>query len=37
MRECILNEIAQRIGNGGSIAGDQDRMIGACQRDRPAV
>ena len=36
MRECILNEIAQRIGNSGSIAGDQDRMIGAGQRDRPA-
>ena len=36
MRECILNEIAQRIGNSGSIAGDQDRMIGAGQRDSPA-
>ena len=36
VRERILNEIAQRIGYCGSIAGDQDRMIGAGQRDRPA-
>src|SRR6516225_6151797 len=36
MREGILNEIAQCIGNRGSVAGDHDRMIGAGQRDRPA-
>ena len=28
VREGILNEIAQRIGNCGGVASDQDRMIG---------
>src|SRR5215469_13416689 len=37
MREGVLNEIAQRIGNCGGVASDQDRMIGAGQRDRSAV
>src|SRR5262244_3668692 len=37
MREGILNKIAQRIGNCGGVASDQDRVIGAGQRDRPAV
>src|SRR5215475_3079720 len=37
MREGILNEIAQRIGNCGGVAGDQDRVIGAGQRHRPAL
>ena len=32
MREGILNEIAQCIGNCGSVAGDYDRIIGAGQR-----
>ena len=36
MRECILNEIAQRIGNSSRIAGDQNRMIDTSQRDSPA-
>ena len=36
MREGILNEIAQGVGNRGRIASDQDRLIGAGQRDRPA-
>ena len=36
MRERILNEIAQGVGNRGRIASDQDRLIGAGQRDRPA-
>ena len=36
MREGILNEIAQCIGNCGSVARDHDRIIGAGQRDRPA-
>src|SRR5262249_30489374 len=34
MREGILNEIAQCIGNCGGVASDQDRMIGAGERDR---
>ena len=37
MGEGILNEIAQCIGNCGGVASDQDRAIGAGQRDRPAV
>src|SRR5215468_5923310 len=37
MREGILNEIAQRIGNCGGVTSDQHRVIGAGQRDRPAV
>ena len=36
MRERIFNEIAQRIGNCARVANDQNRMIGASQRDRPA-
>ena len=36
MRECILDEIAQCVGNCSSIAGHRDRMFGAGQRDRPA-
>src|SRR5215813_9239175 len=37
MREGILNKIAQRIGDCGGVASDQHRVIGAGQRDRPAV
>jgi hypothetical protein len=36
MRKRILNEIAQCIGYCGSVASDQNRMIGAGERDRPA-
>src|SRR5215469_7422629 len=37
MRERVFDQIAQRIGNCGGVASDQDRVIGAGQRDRPAV
>jgi len=36
MRKRVLNDIAQRIGNSRSVAGDRDRTLGAGQRDRPA-
>src|SRR5205814_7731366 len=36
MRERILDEIAQRIPNRVSVTDDDDWMIGAGQRDRPA-
>ena len=36
MRERIFNKIAQRVGDGGSVTSDQDRVVGAGQRDCPA-
>ena len=36
MRERIFNKIAQRVGDGGSVTSDQNRVVGAGQRDCPA-
>ena len=37
MHERIFNEIAKRIGDCRGVTRDDDRMIGAGQRDRPAA
>ena len=34
--ERIFNKIAQRVGDGGSVTSDQNRVVGTGQRDCPA-
>src|SRR5438477_3626319 len=37
MRERVFNKVSQRIGNCHTISGDDDGVLGAGERDRPAV